>query len=582
MTIGLVFEKLTTGIITMDQDLSNKSHTTNSTSSWREKLFRMRKAVTVAVLLIVGVGAIVTIQQVQKQQEVRKGAFQNGANITISADKTSVQKDETFTLTLSVSSTQYALTAIEAHLNIPTDTFQVTNYDDTGSFFSSDFKVPPTQSGNDYNFVLTNSPTSNKTGSGKIATLTLKALKVTNTPVAIDWLPATQVTGKGVENQSIIDVAAGAVVTVQGPQNTPTLAPGQKVTLGFSSAQSSYAVGEVFTVDATITTNGLTATAADLNFAFNGNDLTLIEITPGALMPTKLVDPAVGFNNGSISVGSSTNNPPNGTGPIAVLKFKAKKAVTTTQIKYDTGVQVTAMEGGNTNVVGTLNVINLALTATPTSTPVPTNTSTPVPSRTPTPTPSNTPTPTGIQPTATKVPTATPADPQDTVVNLIIKLPAIGSSTTENKAPKTLTRDVKLTLTQNGSAVRNGNGVLTFNGTTFNGAVNMGKQIPAGTYGVSIKLKNSREKVVIVAANIPLVGAVFNVPVINLSTGDINDDNVLDIFDYNVLITCYGNRSASNLCGTKKAQADLNDDGNVEAVDYNVLLTGFRDAALTP
>lgn len=56
--------------------------------------------------------------------------------------------------------------------------------------------------------------------------------------------------------------------------------------------------------------------------------------------------------------------------------------------------------------------------------------------------------------------------------------------------------------------------------------------------------------------------------------GDINGDSNVDLLDYNIFISCYGQKVARNLC-THKGQVDFNKDGNVGGVDYNLLLRGM-------
>ena len=61
-------------------------------------------------------------------------------------------------------------------------------------------------------------------------------------------------------------------------------------------------------------------------------------------------------------------------------------------------------------------------------------------------------------------------------------------------------------------------------------------------------------------------------PVILL--GDINKDGVVNILDYNLLISCYGKKFYTSICIAKNA-ADLNGDGVVNGIDYNILLRAF-------
>src|SRR5207237_354219 len=64
-------------------------------------------------------------------------------------------------------------------------------------------------------------------------------------------------------------------------------------------------------------------------------------------------------------------------------------------------------------------------------------------------------------------------------------------------------------------------------------------------------------------------GKQYTVPTVYLTTGDANNDNQLDIQDYNILISCYGRKQGSVSCINTQAP-DFNDDGFVNGVDYNV------------
>ena len=55
----------------------------------------------------------------------------------------------------------------------------------------------------------------------------------------------------------------------------------------------------------------------------------------------------------------------------------------------------------------------------------------------------------------------------------------------------------------------------------------------------------------------------------NLIAGDVNGDNVIDGQDYNILISCFSNKTCD---AANKTLSDLNSDGVVDGVDYNLLL----------
>ena len=58
----------------------------------------------------------------------------------------------------------------------------------------------------------------------------------------------------------------------------------------------------------------------------------------------------------------------------------------------------------------------------------------------------------------------------------------------------------------------------------------------------------------------------------NRSHCDLNNDNQLDILDYNILISCYGSKQCPP---DQKAASDFNS-GQVDGVDYNIWLRNFQ------
>ncbi len=127
------------------------------------------------------------------------------------------------------------------------------------------------------------------------------------------------------------------------------------------------------------------------------------------------------------------------------------------------------------------------------------------------------------------------------------------------------------------------------NGAFMNTAINL-SILPTGDYYVLVKspegslqeiLNNSRPVQIVPGAQIYFSGTNKTIPV-NLRMGDINNDNVVDLTDYNILIDCYGQKQTSPACKahnltdqTKGLFADMNDDGTVNGTDYNILLRNF-------
>lgn len=123
------------------------------------------------------------------------------------------------------------------------------------------------------------------------------------------------------------------------------------------------------------------------------------------------------------------------------------------------------------------------------------------------------------------------------------------------------------------------NNVIRFNQSTgkFHGSIAVPDIQSSGNFIIKVKsdsfLRRTLTGIQAVTPNTinPSQGS-FNVTLI---TGDINNDNLLDILDFNILLPCFQNSTQSNtiLCSaSQKAASDLNDDGTVDATDYNLFL----------
>jgi hypothetical protein len=112
-------------------------------------------------------------------------------------------------------------------------------------------------------------------------------------------------------------------------------------------------------------------------------------------------------------------------------------------------------------------------------------------------------------------------------------------------------------------------------------------------YFVSVKTDGYLSKQIPGVISVTSGRAVF-LPTIFLVAGDINNDNQLDIQDYNILISCFANKFISADClapaTIQSSGADMNDDGMVDGADYNLFLrelsvqygNGSEPATVTP
>jgi hypothetical protein len=212
--------------------------------------------------------------------------------------------------------------------------------------------------------------------------------------------------------------------------------------------------------------------------------------------------------------------------------------------------------------------INLA---TPTNTPTPTRTPTQVPSATPT----ITPTPTLPSPTPTNTPV--PGNTYMTVYLLLHGIGAAGDSVNPygpgNLNPVTVSKPVTLQfLDTNDALVAEKTGTVTYDPGPgrFAGTIDVTGLI-AGTYKIKVKTERYLRKKWPNMQQI-LVDQVTQMPQIELVVGDANNDNALNILDYNILLDCWSDLAPPIACDdpAKKLSVDFDDNGSVNQYDYNL------------
>lgn len=224
----------------------------------------------------------------------------------------------------------------------------------------------------------------------------------------------------------------------------------------------------------------------------------------------------------------------------------------------------------------------------PTPTPTVYNAPTPTPTAYVTPTPSPTPyvyvtpTPTAaLYPTNTPVPT-TPYDPGTTAITFNLALHGLGKggdaanpNGTGNTTPLHPQRTVMVEVYDASNAlVQSTNGLVTYDSASglFSGLVSLGDSIASGAYTVKVKTDQFLRTLVPGIQTITS-GQNLNLPKTAMVGGDINNDNQLNILDYNILIGCYSDLSpAANCAAGDEVKADITDDGNINQFDYNLFL----------
>jgi hypothetical protein len=214
-------------------------------------------------------------------------------------------------------------------------------------------------------------------------------------------------------------------------------------------------------------------------------------------------------------------------------------------------------------------------------TPTPTRAATPTPTKLPTPTPTK-----AVTPTPTKTPAPTPTNtpaPNATKISLIGLLHGIGKGGDNvnpqgggNASPLHQQRSVQISVyNTSNQLVDTATGTLTYNATAgnFSGTVDLGSTITQGQYLIKIKptdfLRRSAPGIYTLQPGQTLALSTFS-----FINGDINNDNILNILDYNLLAGCYSDLTPAKNCpdAAVKQASDLNDDGAVNQFDYNLFL----------
>lgn len=228
---------------------------------------------------------------------------------------------------------------------------------------------------------------------------------------------------------------------------------------------------------------------------------------------------------------------------------------------------------------------------TPTKTPTPTPTVYYQPTPTPTayispvpPTPYVTITPTPAPtayPTSTPIPTPTYA-PGSTQLAFTLGLHGIGKggdsanpNGTGNMTPIHPQRPVIVDIFDNANTlVKTQQGIVAYDSASglFKGTIGLEGTLANGFYTIKVKTNQFLRALVPGIHNLA-AGQTFELQKTTLVNGDINNDNMVNILDYNILIGCYSDLApAVNCASGDDVRSDITDDGDVNQYDYNLFL----------
>lgn len=186
-------------------------------------------------------------------------------------------------------------------------------------------------------------------------------------------------------------------------------------------------------------------------------------------------------------------------------------------------------------------------------------------------------------PTEKPVSTPTPTTTSKTAIMLTVFEHGIGSSgdnsnpntkmSNQNILHKQITVSVQI-FTLDNLQIAGGDGTLNYNAKIggFTGILHIQNGFPSGQYIVMLKT-NSHLREQVKGIQTITSGKTNTIPSVTLVAGDINNDNVINILDYNILMNCYSDLLPAKSCtGDQKTASDLNDDGNVNQYDYNLFV----------
>jgi len=115
----------------------------------------------------------------------------------------------------------------------------------------------------------------------------------------------------------------------------------------------------------------------------------------------------------------------------------------------------------------------------------------------------------------------------------------------------------------------NGRDVATYDASKdiYVAAVNLDSSWTSGSYQIKVRLDYSLRKSISGKASITK-GTNTILPQTSLIAGDVNQDNVLNILDWNIILGCYSDLEPPKDCDpARKLASDINDDGNVNGGD---------------
>ena len=146
-----------------------------------------------------------------------------------------------------------------------------------------------------------------------------------------------------------------------------------------------------------------------------------------------------------------------------------------------------------------------------------------------------------------------------------------------NTSPKHSTRNVSLTFMSTANTpVATAQATVSYNTSAqnFQGTISLAS-IPEGQYVITLKMDGFLGKQLPGIFSIKQ-GQTIQLPEVWVVAGDINNDNKLNIIDYNIILSCFDTKYITSSCLAPNTAlspgADIDDDGVVDGVDYNLFI----------
>jgi hypothetical protein len=150
-----------------------------------------------------------------------------------------------------------------------------------------------------------------------------------------------------------------------------------------------------------------------------------------------------------------------------------------------------------------------------------------------------------------------------------------GNTYMSTKLPKITKKNVTLFFyNPNGTLALAKTGIMNFDHERggFTGKVTIENNRLAGSYQVKVKSPSYLVKRIPAAITIS-PGKTVALPNVTLTAGDFNDDNILNVVDYNMIMGCYSDLLKPVYCNAQlQRRTDLSADLRVNAHDYNLYL----------